>query len=514
MRYSTPEDFHQLSIGAVFTPLQWAGFAVRTFGLLDKWLKGASIFDPTMGEGNLLEAMIAEGVAAGYALQDLPIHLLYGVELNTAYYERFFVRMKEKYGIEMPRENFENADLFFLKQERTYDIILGNPPWQNFVDLPSIYKNPIKDFFYRYDLVSDARTLLLGGARIDIATLVIQKAIAMNLRPQGEAIFFMPLSLFLNDGANKSFRTYKIDYVKFAVTHIYDCNEVNVFEGIATRYGMVHFKRDTPQTFPIPYHVFENNQWIQKWARPIFHTTDALSVFSQAEATEMAAFEPIRLHKQSMPRQGVNSGGANFVFFFDKYAEVDEKTCLLSNDKQENVLLPKAFVHPMIASDNFRSNHETPQKWILLPCNAHGRPLPQTQLQAEPLLWEYLLKHKDTLSNRSGVLMQAAVKKGVWWTMLGVGPYNFYPYKIVWEAYGKKTFEPRIFEGKWQANQSLQAFIPLHSLSFAEQVLERLKDKRIESYLLSLKMEGTMNWAQPGKIKKFIQLEDDGAELF
>lgn len=98
--------------------------------------------------------------------------------------------------------------------------------------------------------------------------------------------------------------------------------------------------------------------------------------------------------------------------------------------------------------------------------------------------------------------------------MLGVGEYNFFPYKIVWEAYGKTTFNPKIFEGHWQANQSLQAFIPVRTLDEAHRILNELLDERIENYLLSLKMEGTMNWAQPGKIKKLIRYEEESMTLF
>ena len=97
---------------------------------------------------------------------------------------------------------------------------------------------------------------------------------------------------------------------------------------------------------------------------------------------------------------------------------------------------------------------------------------------------------------------------------MGVGAYNFFDYKIVWEAYGKTSFQPQIVKGHWQANQSLQAFIPLKSMAEAEKILLRLQHKDIEKYLLSLKMEGTMNWAQPGKIKKFIQIAEPSLSLF
>ena len=111
-------------------------------------------------------------------------------------------------------------------------------------------------------------------------------------------------------------------------------------------------------------------------------------------------------------------------------------------------------------------------------------------------------------------MLNALLKRGQWWAMLGVGEYNFFPFKIIWEAYGKTTFNPTIFDGNWQANQSLQAFIPVRTIEEAKRVQNDLSDKQIENYLLSLKMEGTMNWAQPGKIKKIIKFEQDTLKLF
>jgi thiamine pyrophosphate-dependent acetolactate synthase large subunit-like protein len=89
-----------------------------------------------------------------------------------------------------------------------------------------------------------------------------------------------------------------------------------------------------------------------------------------------------------------------------------------------------------------------------------------------------------------------------------VGKYSFSEYKIVWEAYGKKVFKPRIFDGIWQVNQSLQAFIPCNDVATANKILADLCDPRVEEYLLSSKMEGTMNWAQPGKISALLVFPD------
>ena len=64
---------------------------------------------------------------------------------------------------------------------------------------------------------------------------------------------------------------------------------------------------------------------------------------------------------------------------------------------------------------------------------------------------------------------------------------------------------PRIVDGTWQANQSLQVFMPMYSRDKAEEILNKLNASQIEQYLLSMNMKGTQNWAQPGKIKKLLR---------
>ena len=500
-----------LKIGDVFTPLKWGEFAIDKFEIFSKWLNGATVFDPTMGEGNLLESLITYGLKKGFTIESLPTNRLFGNELNTVYFKRALEKFGKKYNLDMS-ENFSNED-FLRLTPRKYDIVFGNPPWLNFVDLPESYKEQIKRFFFKFDLIGNSQNLLLGGSRIDISALIIQIAIKDFLKQDGEAIFFIPLSLFLNDGANKNFRTYSIGEVKFCIRCVFDFNNEDVFGGVATRYGISHFIRDKKTIFPIPYFRNENGSWVEYIASPVFHETDPLSIISK-EDNEFKTIKQIVLKKESSPRQGVNTCGANDVYFFDKYSEINGELVCVSNKSKENIILPKKFVFPLITSKEFKANTITPSKWVLLPYNVNGKPLEWKQIQEYPELQLYLEENKKILKGRKGVMLNAILSRGHWWAMLGVGEYNFFPYKVVWEAYGKSSFNPKIFEGKWQANQSLQAFIPVKTYSEAERIQLELSDKQIENYLLSLKMEGTMNWAQPGKIKKIIKYEDDSLTLF
>ena len=112
------------------------------------------------------------------------------------------------------------------------------------------------------------------------------------------------------------------------------------------------------------------------------------------------------------------------------------------------------------------------------------------------------------LQARKGTLLRTALKKGHWWALLGVGPYSFAPFKVIWEAYGKDQFNPIILssvEGQmWQGNQSMHAFIPCWSERDAQRIKTALESPAILTLLRQLNGAGKCNWAQPGKIKKIL----------
>ncbi len=490
-------------IGVIFTPQDWAMFACEKFDIYKKWLAGATILDPTMGNGNLLSALIEIGIEQGENIQDLPIQNLFGNELNETLFEEAISRFQTEYQVDM-KSNFTCSDIFQLPPKK-YDIIFGNPPWMNFTKLPDHYKEQLKPLFLEYGLVESTQKILLGNSRIDIAALVIQKTIVDFLQPHGDAYFFQPLSLLLNDGAHNRFRYFRAKGVQFSLEEVYDFEGTQLFSDISTRHGLVHYKRDKTTHFPIPYWRKVENKWIKESGSPLLSQNGPLSVFNRISRPPLFEFEPIPLHKKSKPRQGVNTSGANSLFFFNSYKDVDQDTCLLNNKH----LLPKEFVFPLLVSENFGPKASpAPKKWVLLPYSKIGKPLQLNVIQQHPLLWSYLELHMSELKSRKGKLIQTWRDRGYWWALLGVGKYNFAKHKVVWQAFGKKTFEPTLFSGNWQVNQSLQAYIPLNNLREAKRVQKALKNPAIEHYLHSLKMDGTMNWAQPGKISKLFQYVD------
>jgi len=509
--YHDDKDYKR-QFGAFFTPLAMA-IAIVEKDLFEDWTRGLTILDPTAGEGVFLEALICVARKRGIVITDSMLHNLYGVELNPDYVQNFYTNILEKYSIMFPADNFVAGDIFFTDIGLKADRLVGNPPWVNFCDLNEEYKQCLKPIFRYYGLVKNAKDLLLGCSRTDIASLVISKVLYSNLREGGKACFIMPLSIFLNDGANQGFRNYNVKGVDFCVDEIFDFNGTQMFDDILTRYCTAYFIRDLKQSFPIRYNILCKGNWETRKAQPLFNLTDPLTVFENEEAQiRLSNFERIKLPKRFMPRQGVNTCGANDLFFFSKYRIVDENFVELSNKNGETVKANKQFVYPLAVSSTLAEDTRSPaiSKLVLIPHIESGKPMDLDELKRNENLYRYLLAHKSTLESRKGVLINTWIKKGYWYALMGIGPYCFLKYKIMWKAFGDSIFSPKIlypdaYFGTWQGNQSLNAYIGIDSLEDLRNIYDKLKNPLIQEYLESSRMQGTCNWAQPGRIKKIME---------
>lgn len=485
-------------IGEVFTPLPWAEWLISRFGIYERWIQGESICDPTAGTGVFADALVGLAKRSQVDVTTEMLSRIFLVELQSRNLEHFRERIEEKHGIAFPDNNIIQSDVILNPLDRTFDILIGNPPWANFTDLPHDYKEELKPYFIEYGLVPDRKAVLLGSSRTDIAALVLKVVIHKMLKPFGDAFFFTPLSLFTGDDAHIGFRDYRTKFEKFSVQEIFEFSGEKVFEGIGTSYCACHFHKSLEQAFPIPYFRGTKDHFSSLKAIPLKVSTDPLRVTSH-NGVEDSKIE-VTIDPKQKPRQGVNSCGASSLFIFD------EKPDFIASD----------YLFPLATKEIWRSKDRSPRKWIFLPYNRFsGRPLTKEEIEGIEGI-DYLRSYEKRLKLRKGTLIQSAINKGIWWSLLGVGPYSFSPYKVIWEAYGKHTFSPIVIgdhEGQpWQGNQAMHAFIPCESKADAIRICEELKCPQISRILSELNGQGKCNFAQPGKIKKILRFSEEVSE--
>ena len=490
-------------IGQVFTPLKWAEWLINRWDVFEAWVDGAHICDPTAGQGVFALAMLHIARRKGIPITRERLSRLTLIEIVPSHLERFREDIKREFGVDVPASQVFCQDVITEDHPRKYDILVGNPPWANFSALPTAYKERLKPFFLQEGLVPDRKKMLLGASRIDIAALVLKVVLGRLLKENGTGYFYIPTSLFFGDGAHSSFRNYLAkdsrdaadSYRDFAVDTVYEWTSTKVFDGVSTSYCCAKFRADTRQGFPVSYFRESEGKWVEHKALPLKDPNDPWRVVRDLEELKAGATLEVGLSPEQTPRQGVNTCGANSVFIFD----------------QKPTHLPEQFLYPLATKELWRQQTVLPHKWILLPYHQQtGRPLTWCQIEQFPALRDYLQNVHGVLQARKGVLLRAALKRGNWWALLGVGPYAFAPFKVIWEAYGKDQFNPIVLGSvtgqMWQGNQSMHAFIPCWTERDAQRIKTALENPKIPVLLQQLNGAGKCNWAQPGKMKKILGL--------
>lgn len=498
-------------LGQVYTPPAVAARIVGDHGVVRAWLEGASVLDPTAGDGSFLEALVVCALREGVAPSQLPLHRLHGIERNPLALRDFVARLHARHGLRLPADNLRVVDLFEARNIPPVDWLVGNPPWVNYVDLDEAQRAQLRPHFHACGLVRDARRLLLGGSRIDLAALVIAWSIRHHLRPHGEALFLAPLSLYLNDGAHEGFRRHQTDGVSFALRAVWDHRDAPLFPEVATRHGLLHYTRDARTQWPVPWHACSPVGATTAWARPCDGALGPLAVGTMETATTRPSVGPgvSALHTWR-PRQGANTCGATDLFVFDRCVDEGD-TVRVSNKLLQGVRLPKRYVLPLMTTDTFRDAGPVPRRWMLVPHDADsGRPLNPQQVEAYPDLARHLHAHRTRLQTRKGTMLGTHLRRGHWWALLGVGPYAYSPWRVAWEAFGRSTFRPVLLgptdAGPWQGNQALHAYVPVADAAEGASLLETLSPARVEPLLQAHRMEGTCNWAQPGRIARILAM--------
>ena len=344
------------------------------------------------------------------------------IEIAPSFLDQFRENVRQEFGVDFPTSQIFCQDIITETHEGKYDILIGNPPWANFGDLPTTYKTEIKPYFLKEGLVADTQRTLLGSSRVDIAALVLKVVLGKLLKKNGSGYFYLPTSLFFGDGAHSGFRNYNADHRNFAVDTVYEFTSTQVFEDVSTAYCCAKFQCDTQQEFPVTYFKELDGNWVEHKALPLKNPDDPWRIVQNLDELNAGETLEIRLAPEQKPRQGVNTCGANSVFIFD----------------HKPTHLPEEFLYPLATKEIWRQNISSPQKWIMLPYHREtGKPLTWDQIQKYDALRNYLQRYQNELQERKGTMLRASMNKGNWWAMLGVGPYSFAPFKVIWEAYGK-----------------------------------------------------------------------------
>jgi hypothetical protein len=395
-----------------------------------------------------------------------PEKQFYGVERNETIYNTVLPALKE-----IPNLHYYRGDILLDDFPiPPCDLYLGNPPFVNYTDLPEDYREKIRPLWINYMPVKKSFSLLLGESRGDVASLIFYHTLKSYVKEKGQFGVVLPNSLIKGNKATQGFREFR----EISVERIVDITQSEAFANTNRACFYLLGQRGGVTTYPIPYEKKDITASLIKDNGLLIEEKLALG-----EGSDYAI------------RQGINTLGANGVFFFDDKPDL------------ENELL-----FPLLRSSDVGENRAEPSRWVLLPYNREGHVLEENRLEKTyPQTWSYLLSQKETLENR-----KSRFAKKSWYALFGIGSYTFAPWKVVWRAMGAKRLEAAVITDAIP-NQAMHGYIACESLEEANYLCSLLNSPEIRRMTEVLSESCSRSFAQPGTMK-LLPLQKFGKKTF
>lgn len=354
-----------------------------------------------------------------------------------------------------------------------FDYIVGNPPWVNWESLPETYRQQSAHLWRDYGLfVHTGMDAILGKGKKDISTLMTYVVLDRFLKSEGRLAFVITQAVLKSSGAAQGFRRFELpDETPLRVVVADDLSELQPFEGASTKTCVLVLEKGHRTRFPAPYTVwrrttrgrslgFESSlaqvegltTRLDYLAQPV-DPHDLTSPWLTARPAALDAVEKVLGASDYHAHLGVNSGGANAVFWLDVIAERGDGTVMAQNIvegakrkvDQITVQLESALIHPLLRSRDVRRWESRPTAHILVvqdPDTRRG--IAEEELQDKhPRTWAYLNRFEDLLRSRAAFRRYftkldrgVRVDTGPFYSMFDVGPYTFAPFKVVWRRIG------------------------------------------------------------------------------
>lgn len=338
------------------------------------------------------------------------------------------------------------------------DLYLGNPPFINFSDLDSDYRESIKPIWLNYFPKSTGFRMLLGDSRGDIAQLIFAYTIDNYLDDGGKIGVILPNSLIKGNSASAGFR----EFSNISVESINDLSSENPFDNTSRNCFYLLGEKGGETQFPIKYR--SNNREIKLLKVGDDLIEEGTSILKPSFYTA---------------RQGVNTLGANGIFIFKKKPPFNSK-----------------LLKPLLKSSDIDPFSYTPSYKILFPY-INGKPIEEDVLKREyPEAYNYLETFKEKLENRKSRFI-----KKCWYSLFGVGTYTCRQYKVVWRGLGAKELMAAVTEDVIP-NQAMNCYISTESVEEAHYICGIMNSDMFKSQLKMLNEEGAKSFAQPNTINK------------
>jgi hypothetical protein len=375
------------------------------------------------------------------------------------------------------------------------DYVVGNPPWVNWESLPEGYRRDTQEVWTHYKLTgvaSKGRRQSSDKSKTDVAFLMTYVAIDVYLKPSGKLGFVITQTGFQSELGGRAFRRFTLpDDSPLGVVAVEDMVGLRPFGAeAANRTSVLLVHKGQPLKWPVPYLVWERtgkidseaslekikaNTKILEWVGYPIQKTDELSSWIVGRPKPVAIarkFVGLSDYRETV-REGVNTRGANGIFYVERLKEMGTKHSIIRNlpsmgrkkIAQETGKVDNELLYPLLTGKDVRRWCAEPKLEMLLP---HSPQLPTNPIPESSLLKYnkstllYLSKFEESLRARRK-FRNFDPSTGDYYGLYNVGFYSFAPFKVVWREIASDFIVAPIFPLK-DSSGIERIVIPNHKL--------------------------------------------------
>ncbi|HEY1238974.1 MAG TPA: N-6 DNA methylase [Bryobacteraceae bacterium] len=324
-----------------------------------------------------------------------------------------------------------------------FDYIVGNPPWINWQNLPADYRRETMALWEHYGLFPKRRAgieTILGAAKYDLSMLMTYVAADRYLRPGGRLGFVVPQAFFRAAAAGQGFRQFRLpDGTPLGVREVEDLVELKPFRDAANRTALLILEKGRETRYPVNYRYHRGGKEYEWRARPV--SPDPTSPWVAAPAAALAAIGRLLSQSAYRAREGVNTGGANAVFWIEAVRRSEGLVSIRNIIEGARKQVPATegevesdLVYPLLRGRNVGRWSAVPEHSILV-THRPGmklRALPETEMQAVfPGALSYLERFERLLRERPAY-KRYFKPNAPFYSLFNIGEYTFAPWKVVW----------------------------------------------------------------------------------
>lgn len=346
------------------------------------------------------------------------------------------------------------------------DYVVGNPPWVNWESLPDEYRRSTVPLWHHYGMTPEGGIdSIMGKVKMDISMLMTYVSLDRYLVDGGKLGFVLSQSLFKSSGAGQGFRRFLLPANKpFAPVVVEDMVELNPFEGATNRTAVAVFLKGKRVSYPVSYQYWKKRGagrgsaigfdtpyaevtsekiTFRAWHAIPVDRKDPTSAWLTARRKALHALQNLLGPSSYTAREGVNTGGANAVFWVERIGDRPGGLAMVSNItegarrqvQRVQAAVEPSLLYPLLRGRDVGRWKSEPSAEILCTRELGGaKAIPLARMEKQfPRALSYLTKFRAALLARKDSVLVRSIRSGVPFYALGaVSDLTFSPWKVVW----------------------------------------------------------------------------------